>query len=1040
MASSATNPIADLQRQTDAFGCPKLISLREPQTEAHLDYLDLTGSQAKEPLLPHAVAEFQGRPLLYLLDDLERRLEASSTDQRAQDLGQLLANRSEHAVLGVVRPGELTLYPVNLNRAVLDNTPSVTILHDAPDAPFFFQNLASGSFSLDGQPQAPDYVFDEIHSLLASADQDLAATMRPLDILSVAGRALFFRFLHDRRIVLPRELSEICPPADDLKDVFSDAERAAATSCWLDETFNGDFLPLADGPHATLPTDARRAAYTAFFRQADAITDGKLFLHLEAVMRGWKNVGGSSFQTTIDWDDFNFAHIPVGVLSQIYETFSRRWDDAHADDTSVHYTPKNIARLLVDEALAGLEEPQDAVILDPACGAGVFLVLAFRQLLRLHWKKTGRRPGTDRIHHVLYKQLRGFDVSESALRLAALALYITSIEVNGTTRPPKSLKFPSALKGKVLFNFGFHDEEERHRGFVLGSLAQHVPTSFDGQFDVVIGNPPWTRLRSRRNPNADSNERRRHNALINREFSAITRRALKKRNIEGIDAGAYTNPDNNPDLPFVWRSTEWAKPGGMIAMALPGRIILKQSPAGRLAREALLRGLTITGILNGSDLEKTSVWPNMDLPFLLFFARNTVPSARHQFSFLTPFRENALCRRSEFRLDYRSAQAVSVDSAIAKPWLLKSLGLGSILDVEVIDKIAARALPTVSDIWTNLVAGEGYNISPGMPQTSADHLLDLPDFKAFNRAFDVRVKDLIPWGLKHQRTTAQRPRAAALYYPPLVILPQTPGATREKPKAYLFEDTAVAFSQSFYGYSTAGHENSKGLARLLYLVVHSQLWVHHCLTHSSRIGASYRTILKQDLDDFCFPDPSTLTTDQWHCVQHLTDGLRYGEHRPFGELDEFVSSLYGLSVNDMAVIEDTVRFGSPFRSARLPAEHPPTRSDIEAFCQYLADMIQPFVDDPTGLRVFPVLAEGRTYFSSWRFICMTTGDAPIEISPAFLSGVVREGNRMSSSRIVLVLPQGGLLVGLLNQQRFWSDSRARLCGLHIVRQHLSAFR
>ena len=150
MASNATNPIADLQRQTDAFGCPELISLGEPQTEAHLDYLDLTGSQTKAPLLPHAVAEFQGRPLLYLLDDLERRLEASSADQRAHDLGQLLANRSEHAVLGVVRPGELTLYPVNLNRAVLDNTPSVTISHDTPDAPFFFQSLASGSISLDG--------------------------------------------------------------------------------------------------------------------------------------------------------------------------------------------------------------------------------------------------------------------------------------------------------------------------------------------------------------------------------------------------------------------------------------------------------------------------------------------------------------------------------------------------------------------------------------------------------------------------------------------------------------------------------------------------------------------------------------------------------------------------------------------------------------------------------------------------------------------------------------------------------------------------
>jgi hypothetical protein len=53
---------------------------------------------------------------------------------------------------------------------------------------------------------------------------------------------------------------------------------------------------------------------------------------------------------------------------------------------------------------------------------------------------------------------------------------------------------------------------------------------------------------------------------------------------------------------------------------------------------------------------------------------------------------------------------------------------------------------------------------------------------------------------------------------------------------------------------------------------------------------------------------------------------------------------------------------------------------------------------------------------------------------------MREANRAAASRVIMVLPQGGLLIGLLNQLRFWSQSRARLCGLHIVRQHLGAFR
>lgn len=1041
LITHTSSSIARLERETKAFGCPELIMLDGPKTDAHLNYLDLMQVREEAILLPHAVAEFQGRPLLYLIDALESDSELSSIDQRAHNLGQLLANRSEHAMLGIVRPGELTLYPVNLDLAVLKNAPPVTLSVDSPDAPLFFQRLATGAFSLKGQAQTSDYVFDEIHRLLTSADKELAGKILPLQVLSVTGRALFFRFLHDRRIVMPKELPDICPSANNLRDIFSDADRAAATSCWLDDTFNGDFLPLVDGLEPTMPSAVRMHAYRTFFRDADVKTNGNVFRHLEAIMRGWKHVGGSSFQTTIDWDDFNFAHIPIGVLSQLYETFSRRWDVVRAEETSVHYTPNNLARLLVEEALAGVEEPQNAVVLDPACGAGVFLVLAFRQLVRLHWKKMGRRPDKNVIHRILYKQIRGFDISESALRLAALALYITAIEVNGTTRPPSILKFPRALKGEVLFNFGPHDNEERRYGFVLGSLGPDVPEHFNDQFDVVVGNPPWTRLRPTPATVIEKTKQGARNAAINQEFSSITRRALAKRQIEGMNVASYRNPDNNPDLPFLWRATEWAKPGGVIAMALPGRIILKQSAAGRLAREALLRGLTVSGILNGSDLEKTAVWRNMDLPFMLVFARNTVPPAQHQFSFVTPMRENALSKRAEFRFDFRSAQTVSVDSAVTKPWMLKALSLGSALDVEVIEKISASELPTVSNVWAKLQSGAGYNVSPALPQNTADHVLDLPDFEAPDYGFRIEVQQLKSWQDHHHRTTAHAPRDADLYKPPLVIVPQTPGQTRDRPKAYLSEKRAIAFSQSYYGYSTAGHDNSKGLAQLLYLVVHSQLWHHHYLTHSSRIGASYRTFLKEDLDGFSFPNPKTLTSSQWHRVNRLAEKLLGDDHKPWEEIDKLVFDLYGLNTHDATVIIDTVRFGAPYRLARLPAEQPPKPSDVDAFCRYLVDMVKPFVGGADAeLSALEVIEHSDAEKLPWRFVSLTPYRTPVEISREFLSSAMQEANHTAASRIIIVLPQGGLFIGLLNQLRFWSQSRARLCGLHIIRQHLSAFR
>ncbi|MCK1477913.1 N-6 DNA methylase [Bradyrhizobium sp. 197] len=1020
------------------IGCPELIALDGTPDAAHLNYLDLMSGRRANDLRPSAVAEFQGRPILYLVDGLTDRVQPS--DNQVRQLGQLLANRSEHAVLGVVRPGELTLYPINLSRAELDGaTPKLVSLTN-PD-PLLFQGLATGLVSIEGQPTAPDYVFDEIHELLTEADAALAGRMSPLEVLSVAGRALFFRFLHDRRIVLPAELHEISPKAKDLKDVFSDTERAAATSCWLDETFNGDLLPLVDEVAHADPAK-RLAAYRKFFREADKKTDGKIFLHLQAIMRGWKHLGDSTFQTRIDWDDFDFAHIPIGVLSQVYETFSHRWDEAHAEETSVHYTPKNVAQLLVEEALAGAKDACDAVILDPSCGAGVFLVLAFRQLIRLHWQKEGRRPDKNTIHRILYRQIRGFDVSESALRLAALALYVTAIEVNGTTRPPKILKFPRALQGEVLFNFDSPASNEATRGFGLGSLSSHVPKEFDAFFDVVLGNPPWTRLRSKATTAAEKTADRKRHSKINREFTAISRRALTARNIEGLSPEVYENPDNNPDLPFVWRATEWAKHGGVIAFALPARIILKQSGTGRLAREALFRGLTVTGILNASDLEETAVWRHMKLPFMLLFARNAPAPLGHQFQFVTPLRENALTKRAEFRIDYQSAQPVSLDAVVKRPWMLKTLGVGTVLDVEVWDKIAERKLPNLGELWKRLglFSNEGYNVK-SLPQVAAKHILALPDFEPPTNGFDINFGELDLWRNKHRRTTANRPREPELYKAPLVVIPQAPGETRDRPKAYLSASRPIAFSKSYYGYSTNGYRDADLLARLLYLVVHSELWQHFYLTHSSRLGASYRTILKEELDRFPFLEPSALGTSERQQIRTLSSQLMANQVKPWEKIDQLIFSLYGLSAHDIDVVRDTVQFGLPYKSARDPAALPPDKNDCDRFCRYLHGMLQPFVQPTIGeLRIEPLNELTDTWMPSWRFITLAPAHAASDVSSTLVSKVMREANRTAASRVIMVLPQQGLLIGLLNQRRFWSKSRARLCGLHIVRQHLRAFR
>jgi hypothetical protein len=1041
-ASPKTPSGSGLNSRAKAFGFPALIPLTGEPTPDHLDYLDLLPAKVESPLRPDAVAEFQGRPVMYMVDGGAQTGRQQASLEAIHELQQLLANRSEQACLGIVWPGSLEVYPINLDRKTLAKTKPQIITEAAPEAPTFFQSLATGALALKGQPKEADFVFHEIHRLLQRASEALTGKLAPLEVLSTTGRALFFRFLLDRRIVLPAELNEICPEAANLKvkDSFSNAENAAATSCWLDETFNGDLLPLVAALPADLPPEDRHRTYLEFYRRAGADTQQSVFLHLQAILRGWESVPGANFQLRIDWDDLNFAHIPIGVLSQVYETFSRQLDEEHAEKTSVYYTPKNIARCLVEEAFAGLKDPAEAQVLDPACGAGIFLVLAFRRLVRARWEKDEQRPDTRTIQRILYSQLKGFDVSESALRLAALALYITAIEVNGSPRPPKSLKFPRPLKNHVLFNFRQHGAGGE-RGFVFGSLGPEVPQRFNGVFDVVVTNPPWTRHRVSNKADEDAVAEKARLEALNQEYTNITQRVLKARKLEDIGAG-YTNPDNNPDLPFVWRAAEWAKPGGIIAMTLPGRILFKQSEQGKAARAALMRGLSVTGIINASNLPETAVWPKMKQPFMLFFARNAVAEPNHQFYFATPVRERKLNDRGLFRIDYQAAEPVSAQTVVEKPWLLKALALGSALDVEVMDSLMALQWRSVGELWRRLglYSGLGYNLSPGLAQSSADPLVHLLDFREPETGFQIDYAKLVTWHENHNRNTAHMPRSERLYQAPLLIVSQSPGEGRESPKSYLSATRSLCFSQSYYGFSAVGHSDAEVLVALLYLITHSLLFNYFCLMVSSRLGAERRTFIKVDLEAFPFPDPAKLVSAQKRRILSLAEGLETRRDKPWDALDGFVFELYGLDDDEVTVVRDTLAVGAPYQSVRGPAELPPSLEEARGFCSYLEDMIQPsfeVVGQRVSVEMLPA-AEGE-WSPPWRFVSVALKGDRLPASDALLIGLMEEANRVAASRVVMRVPDGGLLIGILNQRRFWTQSRARLCGLHITRQCLDAF-
>lgn len=979
-----------------------------------LDYLDLCKQDVdshlrKGDILPDGVAESRGRPLLFVVNESRLAQAPREQEQQLEILRRKLACRGDRAYLARLRPGELAVVPVSLD----DRTPAwKRYTPGTPEAQTFFSRLSQGHYDGNGEPKDTDYVFSAMFKLVWSvADRLASLRLKRSDVLSLMGRALFFRFLKDRQVVQESDCRNIAKRATSIDDCFSNAENTASTSTWLDKTFNGDLLPLID--------DIEEIGHR---------TGGRVFFHLSAIIRGDEPSGDEHYQIPLgipNFGRFDFAHIPVGLLSQVYERFVWKWEHQSAKETSVHYTPRNIAATLVSEAFSKLPNANGARILDPACGASVFLVLAFRRLYQERWKATGERPNTKAIREILDNQIVGFDISDSAIKLAALSLYLTAIELDPKPVPPEKLKFRH-LRNKVLFNFR-REGIDPDGGAIAGSLGEHVGSRFDAQFDLVLSNPPWTSLKGK-------------DAYLAEELSRLSK-AIIVRRADKPTADAYENPDFGPDLPFLWKATEWCKPGGRIAMALPARILLKQENIPHRARNTFLRLVEVTGIINGANLSDTAVWPQMGQPFMLLFARNRKPRIGHTLRMITPQYDTLLNQNGEMRIDADSAQPIEVEATYEHPWLFKALTVGTSLDVEVIQRIMSSSGRPLQRYWENdlgLISRNGYQIKPAQTQRSASALQGLPDLNSTQLfRFVVKAKELLPF----KRPKVCWPRDREAYRAPLVLMLLSPKSRREDGWALLsFQD--VAYNESFHGYSAAGHSDAELLARYLHLFVHSYVWMHYALLTSPKFGAERRQIYKTDLDEFPIIPFHDLSENQRQKVGEMSKRVERADVAVFDEIDKFFGGLFGLNGKDMEVIRDTVEVAMPYAKSRVRAFTPPRLAERECFCKRLESILRPFFV-VTGHEAQVELWRPDQAFlqSSAPFGLLlisrrgTTLPAPDGL---FRDMLLKLADDTASTRIIHQVDDG-LIVALLNQYRYWTPSRARLLGAELVREHLTVF-
>jgi hypothetical protein len=274
----------------------------------------------------------------------------------------------------------------------------------------------------------------------------------------------------------------------------------------------------------------------------------------------------------------------------------------------------------------------------------------------------------------------------------------------------------------------------------------------------------------------------------------------------------------------------------------------------------------------------------------------------------------------------------------------------------------------------------------------------------------------------------------------LVIIPKAPGDSPHSPKAYL-ASTALAFSQSYYGYSCHGHPEAPTLASLIYLLAHSTLFRYFALMVSVSQGADHMIFTKQDFDFLPFPDLENLPSKTKSNIRKLAHRLEHDAKKPWDEIDSFIFHLYGLNADAVQVAKDTLFSAASYRKAgraALDRTITDTRAD---FLRTLREELEPYFD-VCGEHA-EVLEPGKqpdAWREPWFFLTISKKSEEVPFNPSLMREAMKVANQRGVSRIIVHAPgKRGLLLGLLNQRRWWTVTRARLCAQHIIRKHLGAF-
>lgn len=714
---------------------------------------------------------------------------------------------------------------------------------------------------------------------------------------ALIGRSIFIRYLEDRRILTReyfydvagqkrqwRALLDQRPAKPDIEPemgsllfprVLDNKEFTYALFRKLAEDFNGDMFP--EDPNEENAVQQTQLRLLQGFLRGDTQPQQKLFFFA-----------------------YRFNIIPIELISSIYEEFYTA-PGRESRSQGTYYTPPALVEFLLSQVLTPTKLDHGPRVLDPACGSGIFLVEAFRRIVRHRVRKQGRRLSFAELGRILRDQIAGIDINPEAVRVAAFSLYLAMLHYlepsDILTQIARGNRLPH-----LMANEDSRDKSSLHillaaNAFELDSEVQdaQVKKRFSSATaDILVANPPWGAPSSR-----------------DRLAMEANRAALRWCDNRGYPVG-----DKEPSQTFLWRALDFLSPHGVCGMLVSTGVFHKHGSRSVRFREEWLSNALLDSVFNFTHA-RTVFFHRSIAPFaaVVFRKRNgqdlthlihywsAKRSASVQSLQIAVFTKNdlRLLRQTDATRDYR---------------LWKIYWWGSHRDADLIQCLEMN--PTLSELTNRGLVGQGFKeASQQNPSGWLMKYKELP-VKGFGRYGPLDLANLVAVPKKVER------RGVEQMYEGTRLLVKRGITESTEPKGQIvarLESERFAFRNSIHAIKLADPEEWR--YKCILGILWSSLTRYYLFLTTGSWGVWHDEIHQDELLGL----PIRLPTDEAlrARIVDIVDRLRRGVPRPHGilsetgadttngeptlakleeQLDEAVYDLYELTESQRDLIKD----------------------------------------------------------------------------------------------------------------------------------------